>query len=211
MLLAANPLFIGTIPAVNGMELLRTFTIVLGLNLFLTQSHGCWLLTVCNPIEVHSAPVYNPRYKYGKARVQYYANCTATYQMLLESGDIHPNPGPMTPGNNHQHSEHTTHPKGRICYDVANLQKLKPHPHNIQYQRLPSEVWRNIVDLGIAKRRKTRRGKRPKAQNTDLPSTLEESFTDQQHLNTGGTICLKEKGLKIAHLNVCSLTAKFYQ
>lgn len=120
------------------------------------HSHECCALTVSSPIEVHTVPtcMHNPPCKYGKARVQYYANTIATYQLILESGDVHPNPGPVTTGQTRQHTDTEKllpHQTSRVCYDVERLHYLKPRPHTIQQQRLPivkfgetSSTWESL-------------------------------------------------------------------
>ena len=87
----------------------------------------------------------------------YYSNTTATNRCLLfRSGDINPNPGP-TPCEPHSTSPH--HSSGRqLCYDVSTLHKLQPSSKC--HYGLCKETWSTIDSLGIARKRKTHRGRR---------------------------------------------------
>ena len=185
------------------MELFRTFTIVLGLAFFLDESHVCQAVIDCSQNEVHNVTMYRLPCKYGKARTQYYANCTATYQMLLKSGDIHPNPGPQTTGQKYQHNDEVcTLQKDRICYDTEYLRSLNPNPHIRQYQRLPNDIWNRISDLGISKRKKTRRGKGSKVLNTDLPCATGECTIAQQQAQTTAGKNVKARINSVRQINV---------
>ena len=101
---------------------------------------------------------------------------TATYQILLQGGDIHPNPGPSSDNGRQHKDEQTSYKPNRICYDATFLRKLDPPPHITRHQRLANDVWKNIVSLGIAKKYKTRRSKKKEDQNKSLPVTNDDSL-----------------------------------
>ena len=153
-----------------------TFTIVLAAMILLTsQSQAGQALIESNHKEVPNELMCKLSCKYGNARIQYYANCTATHQLLLESGDIHPNPGPNSTNETDQHkSDHSFHGSDKICYDTEYLRSLNQNQSTCQFQRLPHELWKTISELGIAKRRKTRRGKRTDVQVTNIPPAVED-------------------------------------
>ena len=87
----------------------------------------------------------------------YYNTTTATNRcLLLQSGDINPNPGPThcEPNSTSPH-----HSSGRqLCYDVSNLHNLQPTSKC--HYGLCKETWSTIDSLGIARKRKTHRGRR---------------------------------------------------
>ena len=103
--------------------------------------------------------------KYSGSHVAYYANSEATYQIsLLSSGDVDPNPGPIelrTASNNtNRDTDGSPQRHDRTTYTVADLHRFDPQLHRHHHQQLNNEVWQRISSLGIARRKKTHRGKR---------------------------------------------------
>ena len=112
--------------------------------------------------------------KYVGVRVNYYSNSVASFRStLLQAGDINPNPGPIVPesGATHPPSSNCTTQRAtgnnEICYkySVDDLLKLDTSSSLIQPTR---QIWNIIDDLGIARRRRTHRGRRRHADR--LPS-----------------------------------------
>ena len=98
---------------------------------------------------------------YLKTRIPYCSNSSSTFQYrLLKSGDVHPNPGPSEHNNiytqsvesNHVHLKDTT--ASRISYDRFQLLNLKQSTK----PRLPHNVWKNLLSLGVCVAKPTHRG-----------------------------------------------------
>ena len=167
--------------------------------------------------------------KYIGAPTAYYSNSTACFQFaILLSGDVHPNPGPNQEENNryqHNQDEPGTRRQTRLCYDAATLHSLNTRPH----QLLNHHAWMNICNLGIRRNKRTHQGhiaprkhgikapgstlnSAPPQDDTVYSSTTPENFDDIDNSNQsdehGFFIDIKLKGLKIAHLNICSLYPK---
>lgn len=146
--------------------------------------------------------------KYGSRRISYYPNSEATFQLLLRAGDIHPNPGPQSSSVTYHHDgrvrDSVEHPSiSRIHYTPTALHELNPPQHVLRYQHLPTETWKTIMNLGIAKVKKTRRGNKTKEETFELTDEISSGSEHLLHY-----FSKKQRGLNIAHLNICSLLAK---
>ena len=87
-----------------------------------------------------------------KARVPYYHNSNATFQLcLLIAGDVNPNPGPVNCAKN------TSQKSGdqRITYDREKLLELKDFGKN---NHIRPDVWNCIKILKINSKPVTHRG-----------------------------------------------------
>ena len=111
--------------------------------------------------------------------ILYYSNTTACFQLnLLDSGDIHPNPGPQcinvrNSDSNNDHVRTLQIPDNaqshHIRYDLNALYQLNRGPHPL----LNQHVWNRVCELGIGRRRRTHRGRKrriPRSQNPPLTS-----------------------------------------
>ena len=195
------------------MESPHTFTIVLVLLLCFGSTGVCSEPTLYKGCLSNTCVNYTC--KYGSSRILYYSNSVATFQLLLQAGDISPNPGPELnkPSNSHRDNAQADNvldrprmPTKIIRYDTALLHSINPPCHISQYQRLPCDVWKTITDLGIARVKKTRRSK--KKPKEDLIASPNLSLISESCNQSEDLLFIKEKGLRISHLNICSLTSK---
>ena len=112
-------------------------------------------------IQVHVNSVVPSRGKHVGARVQFYANSVATFQiLLLISGDINPNPGPTI--KNGQAILANDHNLDTCTYDSPTLHSINSVCSSSSKKCCEDNniVWNRIVSLGISRGRRTHRGKR---------------------------------------------------
>ena len=83
------------------------------------------------------------------SRIQYYPNSTASFQLLLQAGDIELNPSPLNMSSDHQHQSHqrpnTISPStASLCREMPsglkivhwNLNSIAAHPGNCKLDEL---------------------------------------------------------------------------
>ena len=169
--------------------------------------------------------------RYHGMPIPYYSNSSACFQLTITlSGDVQLNPGPLQMDKqlhlqidgDHAHSTHH-----QIQYDVSTLHRLN-RPH----QMLPRVTWNAICDLGIGRQKRTHRGRRaPKFRQHEVgdnesvisdhrgslasmvsgSSEADDDDDDEQREHSKDSSFysnFQSRGLKIAHLNICSLFPK---
>ena len=141
------------------MELVKCVTFVIIVTLSgctCNNVHSALISLKCHAPSFHTLP-WNSK-GYLLARVAFYANSTATFQLeLLVAGDINPNPGPLVHGDSEANLASKPDFKiNRTHYDRNHLVQLRASG----YCRLPINVWNKILALGISKSHRSHRGKR---------------------------------------------------
>lgn len=133
------------------MELVECVTLITIVALFnctcqnLCSIHCALKYNESNLHAVHAVPWKSTRYL--GARIAFYDNSTATFQLkLLVARDINPNPGPMRyDGSVINQTTKQDHGNQRILYNKNFLVQLNHSGTNPHLQnRLPHDVWKNI-------------------------------------------------------------------